>query len=118
MSSFTTDAVKQATADGYKTANNSGAPYISLHTASPGTTGANEASGGGYVRVQATYSSGSTGALTASEITITVPAGTYTHAGAWSASTAGTYYDGCVLSTSVVLGSAGTIKITPSFAQT
>lgn len=117
MSSFTTNAIKQAAADGYKAAINTGAPYISLHTASPGTTGANEASGGGYVRVQATYSSGSTGTLTASEITITVPAGTYTHAGEWSASTAGTYYDGCVLSSSIVMGSAGTIKITPGFTQ-
>lgn len=110
-------ATRQVLADAYKTLAGSSSVYVSLHTADPGTTGASEASGGGYVRVQGTWSSGTGGALTMPELTFTCPAGTYSYAGLWSASTAGTFYDKCALSPSITLSAAGTIKVTPSFAE-
>ncbi|WP_068059426.1 phage tail fiber protein [Nocardia xishanensis] len=107
---------RQVLADAYKTLAGSSSVYVSLHTADPSTTGANEATGGGYARVQGTWSSGSGGALSMAELTFTAPAGTYTHVGLWSASSSGTFYDKAALSPNITLGSAGTIKVTPSFA--
>lgn len=44
---------------------NSGTPYVSLHSGDPGTTGANELSGNGYARSNATskFNAASAGAL-------------------------------------------------------
>jgi hypothetical protein len=93
--------------------------YLSLHSADPGTTGASELSGGGYVRqaiVFATWASGATG----NTLSITVPnAGTtaVTHVGIWSASTAGTYIQGLVMASPVTAASvvfAATTGVTPS----
>lgn len=94
--------------------------YISLHTSDPGSTGANEATGGtpAYARKQTTWTAGgSDGISTGSEVTIDVPAGTYTHAGLWSAVTAGTFIDKVAIS-STTLGGQGTIKVTPTYTQT
>lgn len=86
--------------------------HISLHTATPGTTGASEATGGSpaYARKAVTFTAaGAVGALGAGlqpatvgvawsdEVTFDVPVGTYTHWGAWSAVTAGTYRIGNVI---------------------
>lgn len=110
-------ATRQVLADAYKTLAGSAQVWVSLHTSDPGTTGTGEATGGGYARVQGTWTSGSGGALTMAELTFTAPAGTYTHAGLWSASSAGTFFDKCTLSPSITIGGAGPIKVTPSFAQ-
>lgn len=86
--------------------------FISLHTASPSTTGANEASGGSYARVAVTWNAASGGAVTNSgTVTINAPASTtFTHVGVWSASSAGTYYIGAALGSSITTGAtAGTI---------
>lgn len=107
---------RQVLADAYKTLTGAATVWVSLHTADPGTTGASEATGGGYVRVQGTWTSGTGGALTMAELSFTVPAGSYTHVGLWSASSAGTFYDKASLAPNITLGSAGTIKVTPSFA--
>ncbi|MBF6538194.1 hypothetical protein IU418_13370 [Nocardia farcinica] len=109
-------ATRQVLADAYKNLSGTAQVWVSLHTADPGTTGASEATGGGYVRVQGTWTSGSGGALSMSELTFTAPAGEYTHAGLWSASSAGTFFDKCALNPSITISSAGTIKVTPSFA--
>ena len=73
---------------------------LSLHTESPGITGANEAVGGtpAYARKAVTFTAaGAQGVLGASlqpatvgiawssEVTFDVPAGSYTHWGAWGA---------------------------------
>ena len=87
--------------------------HLSLHTAPPALTGANEATGGApaYARKPVTFNAaGAVGPLGATlqpatvgvawstEVTFDVPAGTFTHWGAWSALTAGTYRQGNTLS--------------------
>lgn len=93
--------------------------YISVHTANPGSTGASEASGGSpsYARVATTWGSSSAGVVSGSQVTINVPAGTFTHVGLWNASTAGSYIDGCAI-TSTTLGAQGQILVTPTFTVT
>lgn len=91
--------------------------YISLHTADPGTTGASEATGGSpaYGRKQTTWTGGaSDGSVPGSQVTFDVPAGTYTHMGIWSASTAGTFVAGYPLSSSVTLSAQGQVAVTPT----
>jgi len=53
---------------------------ISLHTADPGTTGANEAAGG--TRQTVTWSSAVNGVITA-QVTFSSVSGTFTHIGLW-----------------------------------
>jgi hypothetical protein len=70
--------------------------HVSLHTASPGDSGANEISGGSpaYARKAITFANASGGVLDDSTngVTFDVPASTtVTHVGFWSASTAGTF---------------------------
>lgn len=91
--------------------------WISLHTADPGTTGTSEATGGSpaYARKQTTWTGGaSDGSVPGSQVTFDAPAGTYTHMGVWSASTAGTFVTGFALSSSVTLGAQGQILVTPT----
>lgn len=75
----------------YTAVKNLGA-YVSAHTDDPGTTGANEVSGGVYARVQASLPTGSNGAGTAPAVGIPIPAGvTVKYLGVWSAATGGTF---------------------------
>jgi len=94
--------------------------YASLHTASPGTTGTNEVSGGtpAYARKALSFGSASAGTATATEVTFDVPAGTYTHFGVWDAATSGTFRGGNPLSASQVVSSQGQIKLTVSLPVT
>jgi hypothetical protein len=85
--------------------------YLSGHTASPGTTGANEISGGTYARQAVVFSApaaGSTGNTAA--ISLPIPASTTcAYVGVWTAVSGGTYLIGAQLGTAVVTGgSAGT----------
>lgn len=95
-----TDAVENAQAD----EDAARCPYVSMHTASPAGTGANEATGGSpaYARKAATYNAaGLEGPLGASQpatvgiawgsAIFDLPAGTYTDFGLQSAVTAGTF---------------------------
>ncbi|WP_043648081.1 phage tail fiber protein [Nocardia thailandica] len=109
---------RQALADAYKTRGGAGTVWVSLHTGDPGSTGTAEASGGtpAYARKQSTWTSGSGGALTGSQVVIDVPAGTYTYAGLWDAVSGGNFIDKVAI-TSTTLGSQGQILVTPSYTQ-
>ena len=93
--------------------------YVSLHTGDPGTSGASEASGGSpaYARQQTTWTAGAAdGVVDGSQVTVDVPAGTYTHFGLWSAATGGTFVGGGSIA-STTLAAQGQIKVTPSYTQ-
>lgn len=71
------------------------AVYASVHTTDPGSTGANEATGGtpAYARQPVTWSAASGGSKQASgTLSFDLPAGTYRYVGLWSAVSSGTYY--------------------------
>lgn len=79
------------------------AAFVSLHTATPSTTGASEATGGGYARQACTWNAASAGSKTnSSALTFTTSGSTAnTHFGTFSAVTAGTYGLGGALSANV-----------------
>lgn len=115
MSAFTPNATKETGSVAITTLGT----WINVHTGSPGTTGANEATGGtpANARKQTTWTAGaSDGVVPGSQVTIDVPAGTYTHFSCWTASSGGTYTDGGTI-TSTVMASQGQIKITPTHTQ-
>jgi hypothetical protein len=73
--------------------------YLSLHTADPGTTGANECADGTYARVNVTssFSTAASAACTndvAIEYAALTTGATITHYGLWSAVSAGTFLHG------------------------
>lgn len=88
---------------------------ISLHTGNPGTTGANEATGGSpaYARKTTTWASGAVdGIVTGSAVVFDVPAGEYTHFGIWNGST---FVGGEPLSSSTgQLPGQQTVTVTPA----
>ena len=90
--------------------------WISLHTASAGTTGASEATGGGYARKQTTWTPGTTGVNTGSEVNIPCAAGTYVEGGIFSAVTAGTFVGSAAFGGGnvVVSGTGASIDVTPT----
>lgn len=93
--------------------------WISLHTADPGTTGTSEATGGSpaYARKQTTWTGGaSDGSVPGSQVAIDVAAGTYTHFGIWSASSAGTFVGSGALNSAAALGAQGQVLVTPTVA--
>ena len=73
-----------------------GAVMMSLHSADPGTTGANEVTGGSYARKQVAYGSASAGQIKniATATFTNLTAGTITHAGFWMN---GKFYQGAAL---------------------
>ncbi|GAB3863426.1 hypothetical protein GCM10028801_31020 [Nocardioides maradonensis] len=77
--------------------------YVSLHSGSPSTTGANEFSGGGYARQACSWNAASSGSKTnSSALTFTTSGSTAaTYFGTWSASTSGTFGIGGALTSSV-----------------
>lgn len=86
------------------------ATHLSLHTASPGTTGANESSGGSpaYARQSVDWNTASGGAIDLDGVaTFDVPASTISHFGVWSAVSGGTFYGGGSLSSSEVFSAQG-----------
>lgn len=109
-----TNATKESAATSVTSTGN----WISLHTGDPGTTGANEATGGSpaYARKQTTWTPGSSdGVVNGSAVSIDVPAGTYTHVGVWSAATAGTFVGGFAMSASTgALPGQASVSVTPS----
>jgi hypothetical protein len=117
MSAFDPDLTKETASDAVIALGD----WISLHTGSPGTTGANEATGGSpaYARKQTTWSADVTddGVRAGTQVTIDVAAATYTHFGVWSASSGGTYRGGGTI-TSTVMASQGQIKVTPTRTTT
>lgn len=68
--------------------------WIALHTGAPGSTGANELTGGSpaYGRQQTTWAAGAEdGMVTGSEVEFNVPASTITHYSVWTASSGGEF---------------------------
>lgn len=90
--------------------------YTSLHTAAAGTTGASEASGGGYARVLSTAGSPSAGVIACTQVNIACAAGTYVEGGEWSASTSGTFNGSAAFGggSVVVSGTGASVNVTPT----
>lgn len=80
-------------------------PYVSLHTGDPGSTGANEASGGGYGRQQTAFSAASGDSVTNSAVVdfTSLAAAEYRAWGIWTAVTSGTFLWGGWLSSTAKL---------------
>lgn len=98
-------------------------PYVSLHTATPGTTGASEnANSGSYARQSCSWNTASGGAMTNSTALTFSTLGTVavSHIGTWSSGTygGGTYAIGAALSANVTSASitiaAGAISLSAS----
>lgn len=86
--------------------------WISLHSSDPGTTGASEVSG--VTRQQTTWGSSSSGTANGSQVTFSsVPAGSYSFYGVYSAQTGGSFRWGFALSPGVTLSDVGTLLMTP-----
>ncbi len=118
MSTYFSSTGEDAALDG-SSGLGGGGTYISLHTASPSTTGANEVSGGSYARVQTTWSSSSGGSKAGSQVSINVPASTtIEYFGIWSASSSGTYIGGGPLPNNETYTGAGTYLLTPTLTAT
>lgn len=111
-----TDVFKKAVADHVGTLGAS----ISLHSADPGTTGANEVAGGGYARKTTTWGAaamdGSNAKITGSVQQFDVENGdSVTHFGVWSGAT---FRYGQALTPGVTItGTApGKVDVTPSYS--
>ena len=76
--------------------------FVSLHTGNPGTTGANEVTGGGYARQAENFGAASGGQLVnASDLSFDdMPACTVTYFGLWSLASGGTFKGGGPLAAS------------------
>lgn len=94
--------------------------YISLHTGDPGTSGANEVSGGSpaYARKAVVWTASTGGTASAAEVIFDVPPGTYTHFGAWTSATGGTFRGGNPLSATTTINPQGTLKVTAQIPVT
>lgn len=86
--------------------------YVSLHTADPGDTGANEVTGGSYARQSVSFAVASGGATeNSTAVSFTnMPAVTVTHVGIWNAATGGTFIIGGPLSSPLNVPSGGTVN--------
>ena len=108
-------ASRQTLADAYKGLGN----WFAACTGDPGatTTVSNEATGGGYARLQGTWTSGSGGVLTCTNVILSVPAGTFTYGAVCSAATGTTQTDNATI-TSTVFSNPGQLVFTPGYTQT
>jgi hypothetical protein len=93
--------------------------YIGLATGNPGNTStpANEASGGGYARQPTSWTAGTGGVNTGSQVTFNAPTGTYTNMIFCSGSGGNNMIDNCPITPSVTLSSPGQIQLTPVYTQ-
>jgi hypothetical protein len=90
--------------------------YMSLHTASPGTTGANEVADTNYGRANITAAMGTPSSKSVSNTSaISFPSAaagyTVTHWGLWDASTSGTFIDGGAFTGSITLAAGDYYEI-------
>jgi hypothetical protein len=119
VSTYFSSTAEDSALDGANGLAGSGNNYISLHTSSPSTSGANEVSGGSYARAQTTWSSSSAGSKAGSQVTLNVPASTtIEYFGFWSASSGGTYLGGGPLPNNETYTGAGTYLLTPTLTAT
>jgi hypothetical protein len=96
-----TDAVKNAMLDLIDEDGAQACTHLSIHTADPGSTGANEVAGGSYARQAITWNPASGGQKTVVEQPVfQIPASTtITHFGLWNAGSGGTFRFGKALPT-------------------
>lgn len=92
--------------------------YVSLHTASPGNTGANEISGNGYARPAVTFGAADTSAQAVNTSTASFGAtgsgwAQATHFGVWDSLTGGTLLGYNALPTAKTLGVGDTATYAP-----
>lgn len=89
------------------------APYMSLHSADPGETGANEIAGGSYARKTVAFNAAVVGHTdNAADLTwADMPAVTLTHVGIWDAASAGNYLYSAILSSPKVIAAGDTFKV-------
>ncbi len=87
------------------------AVWQSIHSATTSTTGASEISGGSYARQSETWGSPSAGAIAnTGAITQNIPASTsVAYVGHWTLVSAGTFYVGAALGSSLTFTTAGTL---------
>lgn len=88
---------------------------ISLHSATPSTSGAAEITGGSYARVNTAWSPPASSAMSGSQVTLNVPAGaTISYFGVWTSTSSGSYLGGGILPATESYGEAGTYLLTPT----
>lgn len=88
--------------------------YVSLHTADPGTTGANEVTGGSpaYARKPVTFTGGSVdGTVSGTAVIFDTPAGTFTHIGLFDSATGGTFRGGQALGSSFIAAGQDAVAV-------
>jgi hypothetical protein len=95
---------------------NGGADWFSMHTADPGTTGANELAGS--PRRNGPYPASTAGESTNSGTLHDIPLGSsFSYFGRWSAPTGGTYLAGGPLPAAEVYGVAGQYQLSNKIVQ-
>jgi hypothetical protein len=89
------------------------AAFVSLHTDTPGTNGANEVTGGDYARLDPNWGAADGGVMTnADAIVFDVPADTTIRfLGYWSLADGGTFYGSRALDADQTYATAGTYTI-------
>ena len=87
--------------------------YVSLHTADPGNTGANEVTGGSYARQLVTFNAPANSSMSNSADLVfsDMPEVTVTHVGLWTAASGGTFLWGGPLTTSRTLQAGDALVI-------
>lgn len=93
------------------------ATHISVHTADPGSTGANEVTTGGTVRQALTWGTPVDGDVNADVVTFDVDAVTINHVGLWAADGT-TFLGGGATSTEENFGGPGTLDVVTTLALT
>ena len=91
--------------------------WFSMHTGATSGTGANEATGGGYLRKQTVWGTGANGVKSGSQMAFDLLAATYNRVGFWNAATVGTFLDSAAM-TSTALPVDGQILVTPTVTVT
>ncbi len=87
-------------------------PWLSLHTAAPGTTGAAEIPG--VVRKLVSWAATTPPTKVGGTVAVAIPTPvTVTHWSVWSAASGGSFGQGGALPSPIVFATAGTYNITP-----
>lgn len=87
--------------------------YLSLHTADPVGTGANEVTGGSYARQTVDFTTAASGAITSSaDVEFQgMPGATVTHVALWDAASGGTVWWEDALSVQKVVAAGDTFRV-------
>lgn len=94
--------------------------YIGLCTGPPASGALNEATGGSpaYARQLTTWTAGTNGSASGSQVTFNLAAGTYPYAMMCSAATGNNLVDWCILPTPIVVTSQAAITFNPAINLT